>query len=108
MRYVIPAKHELSVSGGYSHWKKPPATSDGLRCRSMCFFPPWRGTKVPGPAPSYIGRGLTVCGFAGGVVARSGMSADQEHASAQFDSMPRNAVAAGRGHNRDAAEAAGA
>jgi two-component system CheB/CheR fusion protein len=92
---VIPPNTELSVSGGILSLEKP-AEPRGLRLPINVLFSSLardQGDRAIAVVLSGMGSdgmlGLQAVGAVGG------LSAAQEPASAQFDSMPRNAVAAG-------------
>jgi two-component system CheB/CheR fusion protein len=93
--YVIPPNTELSVSGGILSLGKP-AEPRGLRLPINVLFSSLardQGDRAIAVVLSGMGSdgmlGLQAVGAVGG------LSAAQEPASAQFDSMPRSAVAAG-------------
>jgi two-component system, chemotaxis family, CheB/CheR fusion protein len=93
--YVIPPNTELSVSGGILSLEKP-AEPRGLRLPINVLFSSLardQGDRAIAVVLSGMGSdgmlGLQAVGAVGG------LSAAQEPASAQFDSMPRSAVAAG-------------
>jgi two-component system CheB/CheR fusion protein len=93
--YVIPPNTELSVSGGILSLERP-AEPRGLRLPINVLFSSLardQGDRAIAVVLSGMGSdgmlGLQAVGAVGG------LSAAQEPASAQFDSMPRSAVAAG-------------
>ncbi len=93
--YVIPPNTELSVGGGILSLEKP-AEPRGLRLPINVLFSSLardQGDRAIAVVLSGMGSdgmlGLQAVGAVGG------LSAAQEPASAQFDSMPRSAVAAG-------------
>jgi two-component system CheB/CheR fusion protein len=93
--YVIPPNTELSVSGGILALEKP-AEPRGLRLPINVLFSSLardQGDRAIAVVLSGMGSdgmlGLQAVGAVGG------LSAAQEPASAQFDSMPRSAIAAG-------------
>jgi two-component system CheB/CheR fusion protein len=93
--YVIPPNTELSVSGGIISLGKP-AEPRGLRLPINVLFSSLardQGERAIAVVLSGMGSDGTLGLQAVGAV--GGLSAAQEPASAQFDSMPRSAVAAG-------------
>jgi two-component system CheB/CheR fusion protein len=93
--YVIPPNTELSVSGGILSLEKP-AEPRGLRLPINVLFSSLardQGERAIAVVLSGMGSDGTLGLQAVGAV--GGLSAAQEPASAQFDSMPRSAVAAG-------------
>jgi two-component system CheB/CheR fusion protein len=93
--YVIPPNTELSVSGGILSLERP-AEPRGLRLPINVLFSSLardQGERSIAVVLSGMGSdgmlGLQAVGAVGG------LSAAQEPSSAQFDSMPRSAVAAG-------------
>jgi two-component system CheB/CheR fusion protein len=93
--YVIPPNTELSVSGGILSLGKP-AEPRGLRLPINVLFSSLardQGERAIAVVLSGMGSDGTLGLQAVGAV--GGLSAAQEPASAQFDSMPRSAVAAG-------------
>jgi two-component system, chemotaxis family, CheB/CheR fusion protein len=93
--YVIPPNTELSVSGGILSLEKP-SEPRGLRLPINVLFSSLardQGARAIAVVLSGMGSDGTLGVQAVGAV--GGLSVAQEPASAQFDSMPRNAVAAG-------------
>jgi len=93
--YVIPPNTELSVSGGILSLEKP-AEPRGLRLPINVLFSSLardQGDQAIAVVLSGMGSDGTLGLQAVGAV--GGLSAAQEPASAQFDSMPLSAVAAG-------------
>jgi two-component system, chemotaxis family, CheB/CheR fusion protein len=93
--YVIPPNTELSVTGGILSLEKP-AEPRGQRLPINVLFSSLardQGDRAIAVVLSGMGSDGTLGVQAVGAV--GGLSAAQEPASAQFDSMPRSAVAAG-------------
>jgi two-component system, chemotaxis family, CheB/CheR fusion protein len=93
--YVIPPNTELSVGGGRLHLATP-AQPRGLRLPIDTFFSSLareQGDQAIGVVLSGMGSDGTVGLQA--IKARGGLTLAQDPGSAQFDSMPRSAIAAG-------------
>jgi two-component system CheB/CheR fusion protein len=93
--YVIPPNTELSVSGGILSLEKP-TEPRGLRLPINVLFSSLARDQGD-QAIAVVLSGMGSDGMLGlqAVGAVGGLSAAQDPASAQFDSMPRSAVAAG-------------
>jgi two-component system, chemotaxis family, CheB/CheR fusion protein len=93
--YVIPPNSELTVVGGRLHLAEP-AQPRGLRLPIdvlFCSLARDQGERAIGVVLSGMGADGTIGLQA--IKSQGGLTLAQEPASAQFDSMPKNSIAAG-------------